>query len=142
MESLDNSFWQGIILKLSFKPEKVKRTMAALIYVGLTGAKFTTDIVPKSIWEDNTTSGCAVRMLSGAKRGLGFLQCIGRVPSPAKTRHGAEVKEWRLLPEKRSLALTWLERNGFDLPTNDTDIQRELFSISTSLAQNGEIQPA
>ena len=130
----DSQFWHGILLKLSFKPEKVKRMMAALIYVGLTGKTFTADAVPKVIWQDNTTSGCAVRLLAGGKKGLGILDFVGWTTSPAKTRHGAPVKSWRIADDKRRLAMTWLERNDFDLPQwQETD----LFNNS-----NVQLQPA
>jgi hypothetical protein len=131
----DDSFWQGILLKLSFKPEKVHRMMAALIYVGLTGRTFTADTVPKVVWQDNTTSGCSVRLLASGKKGLGILDFAGWTTSPAKTRHGAPVKSWRMPADKRKLALTWLERNGFDLPPVGDDAP--LFTA----AQNGELQP-
>jgi len=133
---INESFWQGILLKLSFKPEKVRRTQAALIYVALTGETFTADTVPKEIRDDNTTSGCAVKTLAGGRNGLGLLEFVGWVTSPAKSRHGAPVKSWRLAQGKRELALTWLKRNGFDLPP-----ETDLFGTITT-AQNGELQTA
>ena len=130
---INHQFWHGILLKLSFKPEKVKRTQAALIYLALTGKDFTADEVPKTIADDNTTAGCAVRTLAGGRCGLGLLQCVGRIPSPSKARHGAEVKQWRLAPGKRALALTWLERNGFDTPTDEYALEQELSFINQQL---------
>ncbi len=117
---INDNFWQGILLKLSFRPEKIKRTQAALIYAALAGDVFTADCVPKEVYEDNTTSGCAVRILSGAKPcGLGILECCGWVKSPSKSRHGAAVRQWRLADGAERLARTWLSRNGFEQPENE-----------------------
>jgi hypothetical protein len=114
---INDNFWHGILLKLSFKPEKIKRTQAALLYVALRGEPFTADEVPKEIYEDNTTSGCAVRILSGAQPfGLGLIEPCGLVRSKSKSRHGAIVRQWRLADGAGKLAMTWLVRNGFDLP--------------------------
>jgi hypothetical protein len=115
-------FWQGILLKLSFKPDKVKRTMAALIYVALEGKTFTADCVPKEITEDTTTAGCAVRLLVKNKKGVGldFLTCTGWVTSPAESRHGAAVRQWELTPGKRQTAIAWLKANGFAEPETET----------------------
>lgn len=109
---ITEKFWQNILLKLSFKPEKVRRAQAALLYVALTGVEFTADVIPDAICDDMTTAGCATKTLAQ----IGLIQYVRHVKSPAKSRHGAEVKQWKLADGKRETALTWLTRNGFPHP--------------------------
>ncbi len=118
---MDESFFRGICLKVAFKPEKLRRAQAALIYVALTGETFTADCLPGEITEnDNTVSGCAV----GALATIGVLQRVCRCKSPSKSRNGAWVNSWKLAEGQGFKARLWLTRNGF--PAADAAAANEL----------------
>jgi hypothetical protein len=131
----DDPFIRAILLKIAFHPEKIRRAQAFLIYTALRGRTFTADCLPSEIVDDNTTSGCAVKTLAINHVGLGLLHFEGWVTSPAKSRHGAPVKSWRLADGQRETALTWLKRNGFPMPPIN-DLELPLFTAK------GELQPA
>ncbi len=100
---------RGILLKVAFKPEPLRRAQAALLYVGLAGDEFTADCLPGEIATDNTTAGCAV----GALATLRLIERTGRCKSPAPSRHSAWVNVWRLPAGRAETARTWLQRHGF-----------------------------
>jgi hypothetical protein len=113
---MNEDFIRGILHKIGFKPQKMKRAQAFLLYAALTGETFTADCLPDEMRTDNTTAGCAVRALEI----LGLIECCGRRRSTAKSRHGAEVRMWRLVEEKRSTARAWLEKNQFPFEQTDS----------------------
>ena len=92
---INDNFWQGILLKLSFRPEKIKRTQAALIYAALAGDVFTADCVPKCT-RTNTTSGLLselCRVQSRAASASGMLR-MGQVALEVTPQ--GDCRQWRL----------------------------------------------
>lgn len=115
---------RAIVLKVSFKPEALRRAQAALLYVALSGNEFTADCLPGEIvGEDTTLAGCAVGSLATMK----LIERCGRCKSPSPTRNGAWVNIWKLASFKKATAETWLKRNGFPIKEQP---QAELFAYS------------
>ena len=124
---MNADFARAIILKVAFKPEPLRRAQAALLYIALSGEAFTADVLPKEIvGDDPKLPGCAVGTLATME----LIQSIAIVNSPSKSRHGGLVRRWRLAPDKRTTALTWLKRNGFDT-TVPLETQGDLLATPT-----------
>ena len=114
---------RAIVLKVSFKPEALRRAQAALLYVALAGVEFTADCLPAEVvGEDTTLAGCAVGSLATMR----LIARTGRCKSPAKSRNGAWVNVWALAAFKRATVLTWLKRNGFPEPDAAPAVQQEM----------------
>lgn len=114
MNDLNPDLLRAIVLKVSFKPEALRRAQAALLYVALTGQEFTADVLPGEIvGQDTTLAGCAVGALATMK----LIERVGRVKSPAKSRNGCYVNVWRLAAGRLEVVQTWLERQGFPKST-------------------------
>lgn len=121
---MNESFFRAVVLKVAFKPEPLRRAQAALLYCALSGATFTADVLPAEVTgEDTTLAGCAVGSLATMK----FIERVGRIKSPAPSRNGAWVNQWRLAEGKRETVKTWLSRNGFD-PNEVQERQAELLA--------------
>jgi len=103
-------FFRGVLLKVAFKPEPLRRAQAALLYVALEGKTFTADVLPGEITGGDTTlAGCAVGSLATMR----LIERVERVKSPAKSRNGAWVNVWRLASGRVETVKTWLGRQGF-----------------------------
>jgi hypothetical protein len=108
---MNSDFLRAVILKVSFKPEPLRRAQAALLYVALAGDDFTADCLPGEITgEDTTLAGCAVGSLATMR----LIERIDRVKSPSKSRNGAWVTRWRLAAGRAETVRTWLKRHGFE----------------------------
>jgi hypothetical protein len=108
---MNPDFARAIIFKTAFHLEPLRRAQAALIYVALAQDTFTADALPGEIvGGDTKLPGLA----TGSLASLRLIESVCIVKSPAKSRHGGLVRRWRLAQGKRSTALTWLKRNGFD----------------------------
>jgi len=114
MSAMDTSLVRAIVLKVAFHGQQLRRCQAALIYGGLHGHAFTADelLVGELVGDDTKISGISIASLAS----IGLLERVGRCRSPAPSRNGAWVNQWRLVAVKRSTALTWLDRNGFPKP--------------------------
>ncbi len=107
---ISETFLRGILLKVAFKPEPLRKAQAMLLYVALTGEEFTGDVITRDVsGEDIHLSGCAVATLSK----LHLIQYVRRMKSPSKSRNGAFTNVWRLGDGKANLAKEWLKRNSF-----------------------------
>lgn len=129
---MNTDFLRAVVLKTAFKPEPLRRAQAALLYVALSGQSFTGDCLPGEIVGDDTKlPGLAVGTLARIR----LIQSCGFTRSPSTTRHGSWVQRWRLAPDKRTTAITWLRRNGFD--TNvPHETQGELLTVPTPFPNN------
>jgi hypothetical protein len=107
--AINPALMRSILLKIAYKPELMKRTEAAVLYVALSGETFTADVIPGELREDNTTPGAVISTLAR----LGLIENRGRCTSPAESRNGSEVRKWRMALGKRSAIEAWLKVNGF-----------------------------
>ena len=62
--TINPALMRAILLKIAFKPELMKRTEAAVLYVALAGQTFTADVIPGELREDNTTPGAVISLLA------------------------------------------------------------------------------
>jgi len=119
MNAFDTSFLRAVILKVAFHPVPFKRVQGAIIYAALKGGDFTADeVLPGELTNGDTKiAGIAI----GSLASVGLIERAGRCKSPSVSRNGAWVNIWRLALGKKQTALTWLDRNQFERPTDTAE---------------------
>lgn len=117
--TLEPSFLQAVVLLVNFKPEKMKRAQAALLYIGLLGGDFTAAQLPDGVTEGNKHIAGAA---TGSLVAIGMLEVVGRMKSPDPSAKGRKLDVLRIPSDKIATARAWLNANGFDV---DVRTQRE-----------------
>lgn len=121
--TLEPAFLQAVVTMTAFKPEKMKRAQAALIYIGLRSLDFTAAQLPEAIVDGNRHIAGAA---TGALVAIGLFEVVGRVKSPDAAAKGRKLDVLRIPDDKRAAAKTWLRANGF---RDDVESQGELFPM-------------
>ena len=118
--TLEPSFLRSVVLMTSFTPHAMLRTQATLLYMALKDVEFSAADIPGEI-----TGGS--KHLAGAATGAliaqGLIEVVGRVKSPLPSAKGRKLDVLRLAQNKRSVVRTWLERNGFEAPQRQEELQ-------------------
>ena len=118
--TLEPSFLRSVVLMTSFTPHAMLRTQATLLYMALKDVEFSAADIPGEITNGNTHLAGAA---TGALIAQGLIEVVGRVKSPLPSAKGRKLDVLRLAQNKRSVVRTWLERNGFEAPQRQQELQ-------------------
>lgn len=121
--TLDASFLRAVTLMVAFKPERMKRAQATLLYMGLQGGDFTAAELPAEVTEGNKhVAGAA----TGALVAMQLLAVVGRCKSPDPAAKGRKLDILRLPSDKIGTARAWLSANGFPPSTENCQSEMKL----------------
>jgi hypothetical protein len=109
--TLDPQFLRAVVVMSGFKGNAMKAAQAALLLIGLRTYSFTGADLPAEVTQGSKHIAGAA---TGALIAQGLLEVIGRVKSPNADAKGRKLDLLHMPDAKRSTAITWLERNGFD----------------------------
>lgn len=119
--TLEPAFLQAVVTMTAFKPEKMKRAQAALLYLALRGQEFTAADLPAGVTEGSKHIAGAA---TGSLVAIGMLEVTRRMKSPDPAAKGRKLDVLRLAPDKWATAKQWLRANGFAC---EIEAQSELF---------------
>lgn len=120
--STDNpDFNKAVMLVSSFKGDRFRRCQAHLLRLGLIGMDFSgADLGDDLTGGDVHISGTVV----GSLLRMELVQCVGRIKNPKPSAHGRKLDLLRVPNDKRALARSFLERNGYAF--HETAEQKEM----------------
>jgi hypothetical protein len=121
MSSIDASFLRAALVKVMWHPVPLRSCQALVLLAGLEhpGVAFTADeVLPgEAVGTDTHIAGITMGTLAGA----GLITRVGRCKSPAPSRNGCWVNQW--IVGRPSKAQAWLARNGFEVPSQQQELQ-------------------
>lgn len=139
--TLAPDFLRAVVLMTGFKPHRMRRVQAALLYCALETDRFTAAVLPAEVTRRD--DGSPDRHIAGAATGalivIGLLTAVGRVKSPVKESKGRKLD--LLTAANVANIRAWLRANGYADHIN-TEPQRELFHNSQLPSPNSHLQPA
>lgn len=109
--STDNpDFNKAVLLVSSFKGDRFRRCQAHLLRLGLAGCSFSgADLDDSLTGGDVHIAGTVI----GSLLRMELIEAVGRIRNPKENAHGRKLNICRLPNDKRALARSFLERNGY-----------------------------